>query len=560
MRGIRQRAGCGARARRARKAAGGWFALAMAVTVTQAVGVSPAVAQNGPSPSAVAADTALAWGDNASGQLGDGSTADSSMPVAVSLPAGVTVTTVAAGAAHNLAVTSAGTILAWGDNSSGQLGDGTTSNRHTPVAVGLPTGVTVTAVAAGAAHSLALTSAGTVLAWGANTIGQLGDGTTIDSPAPVDVNLPPGVTATAVAAGAAHSLAVTSAGTVLAWGDNASGQLGEGTTIPSRTPVVVSLPSGVTATAVAGGDLHSLAVTSAGAVLAWGSNSSGQLGDGTTADRSTPVAVSLSGGTTVTAVAAGIAFSLALSSAGAVLAWGSNSSGQLGDGTTADRSTPVTVSSPAGTTVTAIAGGDAHGLAVTSVGAAIAWGNNSFGQLGDGTNTDRVTPVAVSLPVGTTTLTAIAAGAAHSVAVAAPPTSSVTLRVTPSNPEVGQDVTLTATVTCTGNTPTGTVTLHDNTTVLATTSLTTAATASHTTTLAPGEHSLTAVYVSSNACPDSRSVPVSVTVAPAPGDSGLPITGPNLPTTIGAAALFILAGAALIRFTGRRRPTSRHLP
>ncbi len=108
MRGIRQRAGCGARARRARKAAGGWFALAMAVTVTQAVGVSPAVAQNGPSPSAVAADTALAWGDNASGQLGDGSTADSSMPVAVSLPAGVTVTAVAGGSAHNLALTSAG--------------------------------------------------------------------------------------------------------------------------------------------------------------------------------------------------------------------------------------------------------------------------------------------------------------------------------------------------------------------------------------------------------------------------------------------------------------------
>ncbi|WP_018801849.1 Ig-like domain repeat protein [Salinispora arenicola] len=555
MRGIRQRAGCGARARRARKAAGGWFALTLAVTVTQAVGVSPAVAQNGPSPSAVAADTALAWGDNASGQLGDGSTADSSMPVAVSLPAGVTVTAVAGGSTHNLALTSAGAVLAWGSNSSGQLGDGTTTNRRTPVAVSLPSGVTVTAVAAGAAFSLALTSAGTILAWGDNTIGQLGDGTTIDSPTPVVVSLPTGVTATAVAGGATHSLAVTSAGTVLAWGANAVGQLGDGTTTPSRTPVNVSLPSGVTVTAVAGGDAHSLALTSAGDVLAWGSNSSGQLGDGTTSNRRTPVAV----GTTATAVAAGIAFSLALTSAGDVLAWGSNSSGQLGDGTTTNRRTPVAVSLPGGTTVTALAGGDAHGLAVASGGATIAWGDNSFGQLGDGTSTDRATPVPVSLPAGAT-VTTVAAGAAHSVALVAPPTSSVTLRVTPSIPEAGQDVTLTATVTCTGNTPTGTVTFHDNTTVLATTSLTTAAIASHTTTLAPGEHSLTAVYVSSNACPDSRSVPISVTVAPAPGDSGLPITGPNLPTTIGAAALFILAGAALIRFTGRRRPTSRHLP
>ncbi|WP_027644335.1 RCC1 domain-containing protein [Salinispora oceanensis] len=554
MRGFRRRAGRAAQAGWARMAAGGCLALAVAVTVTQAVGVSPAAAQSRPSPSAVAADTALSWGDNDSGQLGDGTTADSSMPVAVSLPAGVTVTAVAAGAAHNLAVTSAGTVLAWGGNSSGQLGDGTTTNRSTPVAVSLPSGVTVTAVAAGAAFSLALTSAGTILAWGDNTIGQLGDGTTIDSPTPVVVSLPTGVTATAVAAGATHSLAVTSAGTVLAWGANAVGQLGDGTTTPSRTPVNVSLPSGVTVTTVAGGDAHSLALTSAADVLAWGSNSSGQLGDGTTSNRSTPVAV----GTTATAVAAGIAFSLALTSAGDVLAWGSNSSGQLGDGTTTNRSTPVAVSLPGGTTATALAGGDAHGLAVTSGGATIAWGDNSFGQLGDGTSTDRATPVPVSLPAGAT-VTTVAAGAAHSVALVAPSTSRVMLRVTPSSPEAGQDVTLTATVTCTGDTPTGTVTFRDNTTMLATTSLTSAATASHTTTLAPGAHSLTAVYVSSNTCPDSRSAPVSVTVAPLPDDSGLPITGPNLPTTVGTAALFILAGAALIRLTGRRQPASRHL-
>lgn len=374
----------------------------------------------------------------------------------------------------------------------------------------------------------------------------------------VAVTVTQAVGVSAAAAQSRPSPSAAAADTALSWGDNASGQLGDGTTIDSPTPVVVSLPTGVTATAVAGGATHSLAVTSAGTVLAWGANAVGQLGDGTTTPSRTPVNVSLPSGATVTAVAGGDAHSLALTSAGDVLAWGSNSSGQLGDGTTTNRSTPVAVSLPGGTTVTALAGGDAHGLAVASGGAATAWGDNSFGQLGDGTSTDRATPVPVSLPAGAT-VTTVAAGAAHSVALVAPPTSSVTLRVTPSSPEAGQDVTLTATVTCTGDTPTGTVTFRDNTTMLATTSLTTAITASHTTTLAPGAHSLTAVYVSSNTCPDSRSAPVSVTVAPLPDDSGLPITGPNLPTTVGTAALFILAGAALIRLTGRRQPTSRHL-
>ncbi|GIM86465.1 RCC1 domain-containing protein [Salinispora arenicola] len=570
MRGVGQQPGRGVGARRAARVIAGWFCLAVVVTAVQAGGASAAAEQDSsvarhtsavqrmPAPS-TATNIALAWGNNDFGQLGDGSTTDSSTPVAVSLPAGVTVTATSAGADHGLALTSAGSVLAWGGNFSGQLGDGSTTNSSTPVPVSLPVGVTVTAVAAGGLHSLALTSAGTLLAWGHNSRGQLGDGTTTNRSTPVSVSLPAGTTVTAVAGGRSHSLAVTSAGTVLAWGHNSLGQLGDGSTTTRSTPVPVSLPVGTTAVAVAGGGEHSVGLTSAGTVLAWGRNFFGQLGDGTTADSSVPVAVSLPSGITVTAITAGDDHSLGLTSAGTVLAWGRNFFGQLGDGTTADSSTPVAVSLPSGATVTAIALSDSdHSVALTSTGAVLAWGDNSDGQLGDGTTADSSVPVAVSLSAGTT-VTAIAAGTNHNLALVAPPTSSVALRVTPSNPEVGQDVTLTATVTCTGDTPAGTVMFRDNTAVLVTAPLTIDGTASHTMKLAPGEHSLTADYTSSNTCPDSRSVPVSVTVAPAPDGPDLPVTGPNLPTVVGAAALFTLAGATLIRLTGRRRPVSHQL-
>src|SRR5450756_1827138 len=360
----------------------------------------------------------LAWGYNCHGQLGNGTTADSSIPVAVSLPSGTTVIAIAGGGQHSLALTSSGQVLAWGFNYSGQLGNGTTSTTgcfciSTPVAVSLASGTTVTAIAGGEYHNLALTSTGQVLAWGYNGYGQLGNGTTTNSSTPVAVSLPSGTTVTAIAGGTHHSLALTSTGQVLAWGYNTDGELGSGTTTNSSAPVAVSLPSGTTVTAIAGGTHHSLALTSTGQVLAWGSNAYGQLGNGTTTQSSTPVAVSLPSGTTVTAIAAGSAHSLALTSTGQVLAWGYNTDGELGNGTTTNSSTPVAVSLPSGTTVTAIAGGTQHSLALSSTGQVLAWGSNAYGQLGNGTTTQSSTPVAVSLPSGTT-VTAIAGGTQHS--------------------------------------------------------------------------------------------------------------------------------------------------
>ncbi|MGW5127729.1 RCC1 domain-containing protein, partial [Streptomyces sp. NPDC004069] len=242
-------------------------------------------------------------------------------------------------------------VLAWGDNGGGELGDGTTMSRDTPVRVCAP-GQTApctrflshVAIAAGTDHSLGLRRDGTVLAWGDNAFGELGDGTTTNRDTPVRV-CAPGRTApctrsltdvAAVDAGTNHSLALRRDGTVLAWGDNAGGQLGDGTTMNRDTPVRVCAPgqtapctrflAGVVAISAHGG--HSMALLRDGSVLAWGNNGSGQLGDGTTTNRDTPVRVCAPGQTApctrflthVAAIDAGRTHALALGKDGTVLA------------------------------------------------------------------------------------------------------------------------------------------------------------------------------------------------------------------------------------------------
>ena len=370
----------------------------------------------------------LAWGFNRDEELGDGTTTDSSTPVPVGLPAGTRVTAVSAGGYHNLALTSDGSVLAWGYNEFGALGDGTTTNSSTPIPVHLPAGTRVTAVSAGLFDNLALTSDGSVLAWGLNDYGELGDGTTNTSSTPstpVPVDLPAGTRITAVSAGYQHSLALTSDGSVLAWGNNTYGELGDGTTTvsPTPVPVAVNLPAGTRVTAIAAGYSYSLALTSDGSVLAWGANGDRELGDGTTTDSSTPVPVHLPAGTRVTAVSAGDWGSLALTSDGSVLAWGNNGDGELGDGTatgSSTPSTPVPVDLPAGTRVTAVAAGGNYSLALTSDGRVLAWGDNTYGELGDGGTADSYTPVPVDLPAGTR-IAAVAAGAEDGLALAVHP-------------------------------------------------------------------------------------------------------------------------------------------
>jgi alpha-tubulin suppressor-like RCC1 family protein len=352
----------------------------------------------------------FAWGWNIVGQLCNGSTNGSDVPVKVKLLGGTRVTGVAAGFAHSLALTSTGAVFACGKNDDGELGDGNTTDSDVPVKVDLPAGTKVTAVAAGAGHNLAVTSTGTVLAWGLNDEGQLGNDSTGSSAVPVNVSLPVGTKVTAVAVGALHSLALSSTGVVFAWGYNTDGELGDGGTANSDVPVKLKLPAGTRVTAIAAGGYDSLALTSTGAVFAWGYNTDGELGNGGTANSDVPVKVKLPAGTKVTAIAAGGSLtgvgviiagpshSLAVTSTGAVFAWGYNTDGELGNGGTANSDVPVKVKLPAGTKVTAIAAGELHSLAVTSRGTVLAWGGNNFGQLGNGSYKGSEVPVKVNLP------------------------------------------------------------------------------------------------------------------------------------------------------------------
>ncbi len=348
-----------------------------------------------------------AWGPGVDGQIGDGVPFDSPVPINY---AGLTsgVRQVVTGGLHTLAVLADGTVLASGYNGYGELGDGSYTERLSAVPVLGLTGVIQ--VAAGSNFSLALRWDGTVWAWGANFRGQLGDGTGVGRTTAVRVLGLTGVTQIAASDGNT-AVALRSDGTVWAWGDNVLGQIGDGTTATRYSPVQVLGLTSVTQISSYG--YSSLARRTDATVWGWGDNESGQLGDGTIVDRRTPAPVP--GLTGVRQVSVG-SNSAALLNDGTVLGWGLNDRGQLGNGTVGgNQLTPVPL--PGLTGVTQVSVGTYHSLALRTDGTVLAWGWNPRGELGDGTFTTRTSPVLVP---SLTHVISVSAGSSSAAVVALP--------------------------------------------------------------------------------------------------------------------------------------------
>lgn len=343
-------------------------------------------AANGHSCAVTASGGAKCWGINSAGQLGNNSTANSSVPVdVVGLTSGVA--SISAGTGHTCAVTTAGGVKCWGYNNTGQLGDNTTAQRLVPVdVVGLGTGVV--SLASGFNHNCAITSSGGAKCWGSNNTGQLGNNTNVNSFVPVDVvGMTSGVESTAIGYG--HTCAVSSSGAARCWGSNGGGQLGNNSKTQSLVPVdVVGLSSGVAK--IAAGMSHTCAITSAGGAKCWGAG--GSLGNNSSAQSLVPVDVmGLSGALLITA---GNSHNCAITIGGAAKCWGANGTGQLGNGSTTQSLVPADVARLS-TGAESIYAGGSHTCAISNSGDTTCWGWGGNGQLGN--NSTANSPVQVGV-------------------------------------------------------------------------------------------------------------------------------------------------------------------
>jgi len=339
--------------------------------------------------------TVVCWGQNDAGQLGEGTTRDWAIPRPVLNL--TNVATLAAGSQHTCALHQDGSVSCWGANGFGQLGNGTTENSSIPTPVANL--AEVIALGAGHGHTCALKQDGSVACWGANGHGQLGNGTTADALTPTTVMNLNG--ATTIAVGQEHTCAIRHNGALLhgavCWGNNGNGQLGDNSTTDRSLPVIVQ--NSAEMTAISAGGYHTCALMPNQTATCWGFNDMGQLGNNTLVERHVPTPVfSL---TEVTAIRTGFYFSCAARGQApdvAVLCWGYNGFGQLGDGTTINRDLPTVVSDVSGAGVFDVTAGGSHAcvLLQQQLGTvATCWGRGESGQLGTGEFTSSSTPIAV---------------------------------------------------------------------------------------------------------------------------------------------------------------------
>jgi alpha-tubulin suppressor-like RCC1 family protein len=305
------------------------------------------------------------------------------------------VASISAGDGHTLAVSTTGTMYSWGANQWSQLGLGNSVNKLSPTQIG--TLATWASTATGSSHSLGLRADKTLWAWGLNTNGQLGidpianPATSIAAPVVV---IGSSATWRTVSAGDLHSAGIKADGSLFTWGQNFSGQLGVGDNLDKSVPTAITLSTIKTWTAVAAGASHTVAMRSdltscAGNVYAWGAGGSGQLGLLLLNNINIPTCVNLFP-FQATAIAAGGAHTIAIRSDGTLWAWGSNASGQLGDGTTTDAIVPIQIGTS--TDWIAISAGGSHSVGIQRDASLWTWGSNGYGQLGNGGTTDVLVP------------------------------------------------------------------------------------------------------------------------------------------------------------------------
>jgi alpha-tubulin suppressor-like RCC1 family protein len=350
------------------------------------------------------------WGNNTNGQLGDNTSAHKSSPVQT-VCGGTNWKTVAGGQFHTAAIKTDGTLWMCGYNNGGELGDNTTVRKSSPVQT-VAGGTNWKTVACDAGLIAAIKTDGTLWTWGRNTYGQLGDNTRTNRSSPVQT-VCGGTNWKTVACDGFHATAIKTDGTLWKWGYNIYGQLGDGTIADKSSPVQ-TVAGGTNWKTVAAGYNHTAAIKTDGTLWTWGWNTYGQLGDNTTAHKSSPVQT-VAGGTNWKQVAAGVDHTAAIKTDGTLWTWGRGNFGQIGDNTSAvNRSSPVqTVCG--GANWKTVACGGYHTAAIKTDGTLWLWGQENYGQLGDSTPTNKSSPVQTL--TGGTNWKQVTAGRYHTIAI-----------------------------------------------------------------------------------------------------------------------------------------------
>ena len=366
---------------------------------------------------AIASDNkAYCWGNGSGGRLGNSSTTNSSVPVAVSTSgvlAGKTIKQISAGSSHTCAIASDNKAYCWGNGSGGRLGNSSTTNSSVPVAVstsGVLAGKTIKQISASSSHTCAIASDDKAYCWGMGTFGALGNSSTTNSSVPVAVNTTgvlAGKTIKQISASNLHTCAIASDDKAYCWGYNNEAQLGNNSTASSSVPVAVNTTgvlAGKTIKQISASNLHTCAIASDDKAYCWGYNNEAQLGNNSTASSSVPVAVNTTGvlaGKTIKQISAGSSHTCAIASDNKAYCWGNGSGGRLGNSSTTNSSVPVAVSTSgvlAGKTIKQISASNLHTCAIASDDKAYCWGYNNEAQLGNNSNINSSVPVRVYAP------------------------------------------------------------------------------------------------------------------------------------------------------------------